>query len=138
MTTQGFSKKERVTAEPVITALFAKGNFSLYAPPFRFTWVLLEPNAVTCQVLVVSSKKKLKKAVDRNRQKRQLRELYRINKNNLLAPLLKIKVPIALSIIYIGVEPIDVNKLAPQFIKALQKIALAVQKNHTIPVHPAH
>ncbi|MDP1726538.1 MAG: ribonuclease P protein component [Bacteroidota bacterium] len=138
MTAQGLPKKERVRKESVISALFAKNNLSLSAPPFRFTWVILEPNAVSCQVLVVSSKKKLKKAVDRNRQKRQLRELYRINKNNLLAPLLQIKVSIALSVIYTGVEPIDVNKQTPQFIKALQKIALAVQKNHTIPVHPAH
>lgn len=138
MATQGLSKKERVRSEPIISALFAKNNFSLSAHPFRFSWVKLEPGAVASQVLVVSSKKKLKKAVDRNRQKRQLRELYRINKNNLLAPLLQIKVSIALSIIYTGAEPIDVNKLTPLFIKALQKIALAVQKNHTIPVHPAH
>ncbi len=100
--------------------------------------MMLEPGAVACQVLVISSKKKLKKAVDRNRQKRQLRELYRINKNTLCIPLSELKVSIALSVMYVGAEPLDINKLTPNFIRALQKIASAVQKNHTIPVHPAH
>ncbi len=138
MKPNGFSKKERISGTTLIDALFSKKSQVVMAYPFRFNWMMLEPGAIACQVLVISSKKKLKKAVDRNRQKRQLRELYRINKNTLCIPLTELKASLALSIMYVGVEPLDINKLTPNFIKALQKIAIAVQKNHTIPVHPAH
>ncbi|MBC7382864.1 MAG: ribonuclease P protein component [Bacteroidia bacterium] len=138
MITNGFTKKERVHVESVITALFAKGNFSLYAPPFRFSWVILEPTSVACQILVVSSKKKLKSSVDRNRQKRQLRELYRLHKNELTEPLKQLKLSIALSVIYTGIESLQVVKHTPYFIKALHKIAIAIQKDHKLSIHSAH
>ena len=138
MAIQGFSKKEKVTSAVVINSLFSKNNFVLYVAPFRFSWIFIEPGHTNCQVLIVSSKRKLKRAVDRNKQKRQLRELYRINKQNLLTTLQELKVAIALSIVYVGAEQLDVNKHMPIFIKALQKIAIAVQKNHTISIPPAH
>ncbi len=138
MPAYGFSKNERVRSEPMINALFAKGNFSLYATPFRFNWIRIAENNMPCQVLIVSSKKKLKRSVDRNRQKRQLRELYRLNKHELLPVLAELKHNIALAVVYTGAEPLDVVKHGPQFIKALQRIALAVKKDHTSTIRPAH
>lgn len=134
----GFSKSERVSSKLIINALFAKGNFSLYENPFRFSWVFVEPNLSACQVLIVSSKKKLKTSVERNRQKRQLRELYRLNKNALLDSLVENQLYIAVSINYIGIEPIKLVPLSPIFKNALLKIARAAKKNSAVSLPAAH
>lgn len=79
-----FQKKERLSNKKMIDALFLKGaSFHLY--PFAVKY-LLDPRAeVDChQVMVSISKKRFKRAVDRNRLKRLIREAYRLNRSHLL------------------------------------------------------
>ena len=97
-----FPKEERLCSKKLIAELFRKGSsFNLY--PLRF--VILKndlPQNPFPQVLISVSKKHFKKAVDRNRIKRQIREVYRLNKHQLLvAGTCSIQV---LGIIYIGKE----------------------------------
>ena len=97
-----FPKEERLCSKKLIAELFRKGSsFNLY--PLRF--VILKndlPQTPFPQVLISVSKKHFKKAVDRNRIKRQIREVYRLNKHQLLvAGTCSIQV---LGIIYIGKE----------------------------------
>lgn len=73
-------KNERLHSKKLIKELFDKGS-SFFLYPFKV--MVLEINfeiPETNQVLFSVSKKKLKKAVDRNLVKRRMREAYRLNK----------------------------------------------------------
>jgi ribonuclease P protein component len=77
-----FKKKERVTGEKRVEALFSGGQ-SFIAYPLRV--VFLKMKAVAdmplVSVLVSVPKKRIKSAVHRNRLKRLIRETYRLNKH---------------------------------------------------------
>ncbi|WP_162428479.1 ribonuclease P protein component [Pontibacter pudoricolor] len=100
--TYTFSKEERLCSKRLITLLFSKGSsFNLY--PLRFVFYT-EPGTTPAptQVVISVSKRHFKRAVDRNRLKRQMREAYRLNKQLLLAD--PAKAPALLGILYIGKE----------------------------------
>lgn len=78
MGTFSFPKSERLYKKKDIQELFDKGS-SFYVYPFRVIVQKL-PQGNTNQVLFSVSKKNFKKAVDRNRLKRRMREAYRLNK----------------------------------------------------------
>lgn len=121
-----FQKSERLTSQKLITALFQKGIFSLYSAPFRFSFVPTSGQEASCQVLIIVSKRNFKTAINRNRIKRQLRELYRLHKQPLLEKLISQDKQIALMISYTGKPEMDFNLLKPKFIESLKKIADAV------------
>ena len=121
-----FQKSERLTSQKLITALFQKGIFSLYSAPFRFSFVPTSGEEASCQVLIIVSKRNFKTAINRNRIKRQLRELYRLHKQPLLEKLAGQDKQIALMISYTGKPEMDFNLLKPKFIESLKKIADAV------------
>jgi ribonuclease P protein component len=74
-------KSERLSSQKQIQSLFTGGK-SFAVPPFAIRYSkLTAPDAVTHQVLVSVSKKNFKRATDRNRLKRQIREAYRLNKH---------------------------------------------------------
>ncbi|MBU2885902.1 ribonuclease P protein component [Gilvimarinus agarilyticus] len=78
---QGFSKQERLSSKKEIDALFTKGaSFHLY--PFSLKFLPQEKaDASVHQILISVSKRRFKKAVDRNHIKRLIREAYRLNKH---------------------------------------------------------
>ncbi|PSR55448.1 ribonuclease P protein component [Adhaeribacter arboris] len=80
-----FTKEERLRSTKLIEQLFREGSsFNLY--PLRFVYLKpTSPMATTPQVLISVSKRNFKKAVDRNRLKRQIREAYRLHKGILLS-----------------------------------------------------
>ena len=76
---QTLHKEERVCGRKQIERLFCEGNSnSLSAFP------VANSDGVAAKILVSVSKRKFKRAVKRNRVKRQLREAYRKNKYLLL------------------------------------------------------
>ena len=72
-----FGKDERLCRKRDIQELFQKGS-SFYLYPFKVIW--MDSENEQSQVLISVSKRIFKKAVDRNRLKRQIREGYRLNK----------------------------------------------------------
>ena len=79
----GFSKAERLKSRKQIDELFAKGkSFSVFPVKAIYIFDSTTENA-GIQVGVTASKRFFKRAVDRNRIKRLLREAYRLQKEDL-------------------------------------------------------
>ena len=76
-------KSERLCSKKLIERLFAGGNKSFPAFPLRVLYMPLteEEMAADVSILVSVPKKRFKRAVKRNRVKRQVREAYRRNKH---------------------------------------------------------
>ncbi len=77
-----FKRAERLKSRKVIEQLFKQGqSFAQY--PLRIVWVeMAEPRSeFPAQFALSVSKKKFKRAVDRNRIRRLVREAYRLNKH---------------------------------------------------------
>ncbi|HLV39090.1 ribonuclease P protein component [Xanthomarina sp.] len=96
-----YPKKEKLKSEKLISKLFLEGK-SVSAYPLRMVYLKTTfDEAVKIKAGVSVSKRNFKKAVDRNRIKRLLREAYRLNKatyfNNLTTQY-------AFMILYIGKE----------------------------------
>jgi len=71
-------KEERLCSRKVLEELFGGGHPSVTAYPVRAVFM---PNEVgTVRIMVSVSKRYFKRAVKRNRIKRQLREAYRLQK----------------------------------------------------------
>ncbi|MDR1740040.1 MAG: ribonuclease P protein component [Bacteroidales bacterium] len=84
----GFSKKERLCSEKDIDVLFAKGkriSRSIEGNTLRCVCLVREEGqglqvCAVSRVLISVPKKNLKRATDRNRVKRLIREAYRLEK----------------------------------------------------------
>ncbi|GAB2552506.1 ribonuclease P protein component [Rufibacter soli] len=75
-----FPKEERLRSKKLIEQLFREGS-SFNSYPLRFVALHVpEVSEPPVQVLVSVSKRNFKKAVDRNRLKRQIKEAYRLSK----------------------------------------------------------
>lgn len=96
-----FSKEERLCNRAQINTLFTKGS-SFLVYPYRVVYVLESKKETLPKVLVSVPKKRIKRAVDRNRIKRQTREAYRLQKNNLLVYTLNNKLQLTIAIQYIA------------------------------------
>jgi ribonuclease P protein component len=82
----GFGRKEKLKSRKRIEELFLNGkNFSVF--PLRVTYQFLPAQETVVEVGVAAGKKYFKKAVDRNRIKRLIREAYRLQKNDLIEAL---------------------------------------------------
>jgi ribonuclease P protein component len=82
----GFSKTEKLKSRKAIDELFARGKSqSIFPIRISYQFLPIEVNEEAgLKVGVSVSKRNFKKAVDRNRIKRLLREAYRLQKNDLL------------------------------------------------------
>jgi ribonuclease P protein component len=72
------SKQERLCSRKALEALFGGGSKSILAYPVRAVFQKTEETGI--RIMVSVSKRFFKRAVKRNRIKRQLREAYRLNK----------------------------------------------------------
>jgi ribonuclease P protein component len=76
-----FPKSERLSSQKIIDSLFTQGQ-SLSHRPFIIRFIPLPDQTIGHhQVLISVSKRNFRKAVDRNKIKRLLREAYRLNKH---------------------------------------------------------
>ena len=75
-----FSREERLKKEKIIKELFEKGS-SFFSYPFKIHFILDQPAGSVSQVMFSVSSRNIKKAVERNRVRRRMREAYRLQKD---------------------------------------------------------
>jgi ribonuclease P protein component len=118
-----FPKEERLSSIKLIEELFSKGS-SYYLYPFRLLVKdeKMPPGQLFPQVLISVPKKKFKKAVDRNRLRRQIKEAYRLNKGNIFFDLGLDNIPPYLAVVYTAKEKIPYKKLEEKLILILKRL----------------
>jgi len=79
-----FKKEEKLASEKWIKELFERGS-SFYLHPFKVIFRLHPKQELSNQVLISVPVRNFKRAVDRNRIKRFIREAYRLNKHELVS-----------------------------------------------------
>ncbi len=116
-----FPKEEHLCRKKLIDELFGRGSsFGLY--PLRLVWLpAVAPTTDPPQVLVSVSKRSFKRAVDRNRLKRLMREAYRLNKYRLLEAPGGHSVAL-LAIIYSGKEKKPFALVEKKLISGLERL----------------
>lgn len=119
-----FRKSERVVSRKLMESLFARGSRSVMAFPLRAVCLQVErtEGSEPVQVLVSVSKRHFKRAVHRNRAKRQIREAYRLNKE-VLRSVVAGGTSLAVALIWLADEPMESHRVTKSMKTILHRLA---------------
>ena len=124
-----FRKEERLRSKVLISELFEKGS-SFYCYPFKIYW---KESTIDCpypaQLAVSVSKRSFKKAVSRNRIKRQLREAWRHNKHKLYSHLEQVNRSIVIMIVYTPGEMPQSAFISKKMVEVVSELLLILPGN---------
>ncbi len=121
------SKPERLNRKKVMERMFAGGARSFSFFPLRVVYVPAPELEAPVAVLVSVSKRRFKRAVRRNRVKRQIREAYRLNKQILTRALpADGSLRLAVAFIYLADKLMETALLEERMKSALARIAETV------------
>ena len=116
-----FNKEEKLKSRKLIEQVFAEGK-AISANPLRLIYVMpSQPMEFPVKVGVSVSSRNFKKAVDRNRIKRLLREAYRLNKSALTDHARKNNLQFAAFILY-------TDRILPEFELINEKMQVILNK----------
>ncbi len=115
-----FKRAERLKSRKLIEQTFAEGK-SKIAYPIRAVWLLRDAEQQT-QAAFAVPKRRIKKAVDRNRIKRIIREAYRLNKHLLYEQLDNKEQSAAIIFHYVANEELPHDKIEASIRKLLKHI----------------
>lgn len=122
-----FPKEEKLCSRDLIGRLFVEGDRTVSCFPFRIVYMLLPASEQTGASLLISvPKKRFKRAVKRNRVKRQVREMYRHSKQDLAETLEKTGQGMALAVIWCDDKLWPSDQLEPRFRSAMEKLVQKV------------
>ena len=116
MKTRTFKKSERLSKKKLVKELFDKGS-SFYLYPFKVIHHVSEEQIEAHQVLISASKRNFKKAVDRNKIKRRVRESYRLNKTSL-----SIQQNLLIAYIYTSKEILPYDKIQKKLVLCIERL----------------
>lgn len=117
------TKAERLNSKTIIEKMFTGGSKSFSIFPLRAVYMPLEKDDVPVSILVSVSKKRFKRAVKRNRVKRQIREAYRKNKHSLLEVLTEKQQNLAVAFIYLSGQLVSSAEIEEKMKTLLARIS---------------
>lgn len=126
-----FNKEERLCSRKLIDLLFKDGSsFLLY--PFRVSYLLADtPFKFPAQVVINVSKKRYKRAVDRNLVKRRCREAYRLQKHSQLYPFIADREQLLLlSVQFVGKKIYEYAFFEKKLTAVFMKLVFALDTGH--------
>jgi len=115
------SHTERLKSKRQIDRLFHTGQ-SFFVYPFKVLYLFENGDEKQTKVLITVSKKKFRKAVERNRIKRRVREAFRKNKSLVNNQLLKSNKNLLLGLIYSGATILPYEETERKLILILQRL----------------
>jgi len=123
-----FTKQERLCSKKQIDLLFLKGS-NATAYPIKLIFMETELGYVKpCQAMFVVPKRSFKRAHDRNKLKRRMREAYRLNKEQFYE-LLKLKdKKIILCFLFVGKKAEEYKEIEKATLLHFKKIETALNK----------
>lgn len=122
-----FPKTEKLCSDKLIDRLFTEGNREIGSFPVRLVYLQVPPEEILGINLLVSvSKRHFKRAVKRNRVKRQLREYYRLNNQKLKSVLAADNQGLLLALIYTDGKLWSTEKLNKRLDSAFEKLLSAI------------
>ncbi len=127
---QTFSKNERLCSKILIERLIETGK-SFNHSPYRITWLPIAESSAPIKVVISVPKRSFKKAVDRNRLKRQTREIYRKEKQKVYdvledLPAGQVGKKILVMIVYTAKTKIEFKELELKLKEALERLSKTI------------
>jgi ribonuclease P protein component len=117
-----FRKGERLHGKKLIDRLFKEGG-SFFIHPFKVVYLMDGvKEKYPVQVLVSVSKRNIRKATDRNKLKRLIREAYRLNKEELYRQLKDKDGQLIIGLIYTGRTILSFTQIESKIILILQRL----------------
>jgi ribonuclease P protein component len=128
-----FRKDEILRKKKLIDRLFAEGT-SFFVYPFKIFWLTTPlESQFPAQILISVGKRAFKHAVDRNRIKRQIREIYRQHKHHLYDHLEKKQHQGVIAIIYTANVHLATDDLEIKIKAALKRLFAELDKKLNNP-----
>ncbi len=115
-----FTKAERLSSKVAIETLFETGR-SFHSAPFKICWLETTEGSSPAQIVISVPKRSFKRAVDRNKIKRRIREGYRKNKDMLYGNLKDKKV--LLMLIFTSKTILEYKEIEEKMIVALKRLS---------------
>ncbi len=119
-----FTKEERLCSKRLIESLFRNGS-SFVVYPYRVVFLYTssrQQEVFPAQCMISVSKRRFRKAVDRNAIKRRIRETYRLQKSDLYNFLQEHSLHLLLAFQYVGKEEEPYAMLYQRMGKVLTKL----------------
>ncbi len=126
---QTFGKAYRLCSKKVMRAVFSEGK-TVKKYPIKFVYLKTPlPTNKTFQIAIAVPKKKFKRAPDRNRIKRIIREIIRKNKHPLEDFLKEHNQQLALFLIYFGQELLTYAEIEIKLVRLLDNLLQELNVN---------
>ena len=122
-------KAERLCRKKIIGEMFSGKARSFACFPLRVVYLTVTEQPCSATILVSVSKRRFKRAVKRNRIKRQVREAYRLNKQLLLPSLEEQNLQVAIAFIYLSDQLPLSSHINDQMKRILHRLAETLKAN---------